>query len=69
MSTHTPIVNGLTYLIHITKSRGFVMGSLEDKDTGEIIFESEFPTYKDAYWALQEFDENAFLERRGHHVS
>ncbi len=45
------------------------MGSLEDKDTGEIIFESEFPTYKDAYWALQEFDENAFLERRGHHVS
>lgn len=42
------------------------MGSLTEKDTGEIVFEGEFPTYKDAYWALQELDENVFMERRGH---
>lgn len=66
MRTHTPIVNGLVYLINISQQRGFVMGSLTEKDTGEIVFESEFPTYKDAYWALQELDENVFMERRGH---
>jgi len=49
------------YLIRITPQRGSgVLGTLEDKDTGEIVFESEFPSYKDAYWALMEMDSSEF---------
>lgn len=49
------------YLIRITPQRGSgVLGTLEDKATGEIVFESEFPSYKDAYWALMEMDSSEF---------
>ena len=58
---HTPLLNGLVYHIRITPQRGSgVLGTLEDKATGEIFFESEFPSYKDAYWVLMEMDGNDF---------
>jgi hypothetical protein len=57
-----PLLNGLVYYIRITAQRGSgVLGTLEEKDTGEIVFESDFPSYKDAYWALMEMDGNEFL--------
>jgi hypothetical protein len=59
---HQPLLNGLVYLLRITDVRGSeVLGALEEKDTGEIVFESMFPSYKDAYWALMEMDGNEFL--------
>jgi hypothetical protein len=59
---HQPLLNGLVYLIRITPVRGSeVLGTLGDKATGEIVFESMFPSYKDAYWALMEMDGNEFL--------
>ena len=59
---HQPLLNGLVYLIRITPVRGSeAMGALENKATGEIVFESMFPSYKDAYWALMEMDGNEFL--------
>lgn len=62
---HQPLINGLVYLIHISQRRGSVLGLLEDKETGEFLFESEFPSYKDAYWALKEMDANEFLGSGG----
>ena len=57
---NVPVLQGLTYLIRISPMRGqAVIGTLEDG--GTIIFESEFPCYKDAYWALTEMDSNDFL--------
>ena len=62
---HQPLLNGLVYLIRITPQRGSaVLGFLEDKETGEIVFESDFPSYKDAYWALMEMDSNEFLTQQ-----
>jgi hypothetical protein len=59
---HQPLLNGLVYLLRITDVRGSgVLGTLEEKATGEIVFESDFPCYKDAYWALMEIDANEFL--------
>jgi len=59
---HQPLLNGLVYLIRITPQRGSaVLGFLEDKETGEIVFESDFPSYKDAYWALMEMDSSDFV--------
>lgn len=59
---HTPIVGGLIYLIRILPKRGgSVIGLLEED--GEIIFEDEFPSYKDAYWALMHIDRQEFLSR------
>ena len=59
---HQPLLNGLVYLVRIVPVRGSdVLGTLEEKDTGEVIFESVFPSYKDAYWALMEMDGNEFL--------
>ena len=55
-----PLLQGLVYMIRITSYRGgFVVGTLEEG--GSVIFESEFPCYKDAYWALMEMDGNAYL--------
>jgi len=49
-------------MVRITPQRGsYVLGTLEDKKTGEIVFESEFPSYKDAYWTLMEMDSNYYL--------
>lgn len=60
MKRHTPIISGLVYLIRITPQRGSgVLGTLELG--GEVVFESQFPTYKDAYWTLLEMDGNDFL--------
>ena len=59
---HQPLLNGLVYFIRITPLRGSgVTGTLEDKQSGDIVFESEFPSYKDAYWALMEMDTNDFV--------
>lgn len=59
---HQPLLNGLVYFIRITGQRGAsVLGFLEDKETGEIVFESPFPSYKDAYYALMEMDSNDYL--------
>lgn len=61
---HQPLLNGLVYLIRITGQRGSsVIGFLEDKESGEIYFESEFPSYTDAYWALMEMDSNDYLSK------
>lgn len=55
-----PLLQGLRYMIRITPYRGgYVVGTLEDG--GSVVFESEFPCYKDAYWALMEMDGNEFL--------
>lgn len=63
MGNHIPLLRGLTYAIRITPMRGgTVIGALEEE--GEIVFESHFPSYKDAYWALMEMDGNDFLNRR-----
>lgn len=67
MRTETPVVQGLMYILRFTRQRGgWFIGQLEED--GEIVFESEFPSYKDAYWALKELDENVFMER-GDYVS
>lgn len=56
---HVPLLQGLVYRIRITPLRGgAVVGTLEDEDS--TVFESEFPCYKDAYWALMELDSNAY---------
>ena len=58
---HIPILSGLIYTIRITPQRGsWVLGTLEAG--GEVVFESEFPSYKDAYWALMEMDSKEFEE-------
>lgn len=65
---HTPIVGGLVYLIRITPKRGgSVFGSLEED--GEIVFDCEFDSYKDAYWALITMDSQEFLARKENTVS
>ena len=57
---HVPVLQGLKYLIRISPMRGrSVIGTLEDG--GTVVFESEFPCYKDAYWALMEMDSNDYL--------
>ena len=59
---HQPLLNGLVYLVRIAPVRGSdVLGTLEENDTGKVVFESVFPSYKDAYWALMEIDGNEFL--------
>ena len=59
---HQPLLNGLVFLIRITPQRGSgVLGTLEDNTTGEVVFESDFPSYRDAYWALMEMDGNEYL--------
>lgn len=64
MSKHTPVVNGLSFLVRITERRGLpVLGQLQDKQTGEIVFEEDFPSYRDAYWVLKELDENDYLAK------
>lgn len=60
---HVPVLQGLVYLIRISPLRGqAVIGFLEDGDT--VVFESEFPCYKDAYWTLMEMDSNDFLSNQ-----
>lgn len=64
MANHVKLLNGLEFSIRIHEIRGSggaCMGLLVDKDTGEVVFESEFPSYKDAYWTLMDFDANAWL--------
>lgn len=57
-----PVINGLVYLWEIEKRRGFVIGRLVTKpEPREVVFESEFPTYSDAYLALKDMDGNEFL--------
>lgn len=61
---HVNLLNGLEFLIGIEPLRGSggaVVGTLYDKDTREAVFESDFPTYKDAYWTMMELDANAWL--------
>lgn len=59
---HTPLLNGLVFHIRITAQRGSgFVGVLEEKATGEVVFESDFPSYRDAYWALMEMDGNEYL--------
>jgi len=61
MSTNVPVLQGLAFLIRIVPQRGAgVLGILEED--GQIVFESEFPSYKDAYWALMEMDGYEFLK-------
>lgn len=59
---HVSVLQGLSYIIRITPMHGgYVIGTLE---SGEgIQFESEFPSYKDAYWALMEMDSNEFTQQ------
>ena len=58
---HVPVLGGMVYLIRITPQRGSgVLGTLEVND--EVVFESYFPSYKDAYWALMEMDSNEYQE-------
>lgn len=58
---HVPVLSGLVYLIRITPQRGSsVLGTLELG--GEVVFESNFPSYKDAYWALMGMDGHEFVE-------
>lgn len=58
---HVPLLGGMVYQIRITPQRGFgVLGTLEAD--GEVVFESHFPSYKDAYWVLMEMDSNEYLE-------
>ena len=60
MSQHIPYLRGLAFHIRITPRRGAgVIGTLEDN--GDVVFESEFPSYKDAYWALMDMDCQAFV--------
>jgi hypothetical protein len=62
MGNHVPVLRGLTFAMRIEPLRGGgVIGSLEDR--GTIVFESEFPCYKDAYWALMDMDAQEFLEQ------
>jgi hypothetical protein len=68
MPNHVELLNGMEFHIRITPMRdsgGAVMGLLADKETDETVFESEFPTYKDAYWVLMELDANAWLGADG----
>lgn len=67
MATHYPLIQGLVHLIRINRIRGQGFCGQLELD-GEIVFESEFPSYKDAYWALKEIDANVFMER-GDYVS
>jgi hypothetical protein len=63
---HQPLLNGLVFFVRIVPQRGCgVLGTLEDKETGEVIFESLFPSYKDAYWALMEMDSREFISLKG----
>lgn len=62
MTTHTPIIGGMAYTIHFEQKRGgSVIGSLEEE--GEIVFESVFPSYRDAYDVLMEMDLAEFVSR------
>lgn len=64
MGKHADRLNGLEFSIRIDEMRGChgaCVGQLVDKDTCEVVFESEFPSYKDAYWALMEMDGDAWL--------
>ena len=64
MTKHVDLLNGLIYFIRITPLRGWRgahLGELVDKDTDEVVFESDFPCYKDAYQALMEMDGNSWL--------
>lgn len=65
---HSPVIGGLVYLIRILPNRGgSVFGSLEED--GEIVFDYEFDSYKDAYWALMSMDGQEFLLRSENTVS
>ena len=56
---HVPLLQGLVYKIRITPMRGgAVIGTLEEE--GDFVFESLFPSYQDAYWALMEMDSTEF---------
>lgn len=62
MPTYTPLLNGLSFTVRITRRRGLpFLGQLEDKETGEVVFEDEFPSYRDAYWSLMEMDGLEYL--------
>jgi hypothetical protein len=64
MSKHVNQLSGLEFLIQIDQIRGSggaCLGSLVDRETEEIVFESDFPSYGDAYRALMEMDANAWL--------
>lgn len=63
MAVHAPLLNGLVYFIRITKKprKQEFLGTLEDKATGESIFDDVFPSYKDAYWALMDIDKREYV--------
>lgn len=66
--SHTSILGGLVYTIRILPRRGgSVFGFLEEN--GEPVFECEFDSYKDAYWALMDMDGQEFLMRKENTVS
>jgi hypothetical protein len=72
MGKHVGILNGLEFLIRISPMRGSGgahMGELVDKETDEVVFESDFPSYGDAYHALMEMDTNSWLSVRESPVS
>ena len=68
MSKHVGIINGMDFLIRISPMRGCGgahTGELVDKETRDVVFESDFPSYKDAYNALMEMDANSWLGAEG----
>ena len=63
MATHTPIINGMVFLLRfspIRDSRGAYMGEMVDKETDEQVFVDVFPSYADAYRELRKMDEGAW---------
>lgn len=57
---HVPLLQGLVFRIHITPIGGTaVIGRLEEE--GDFVFESEFESYRDAYWVLMKLDGNEYI--------
>lgn len=59
---HSPLINGMVYLLRFSPMRdaGAFFGELVDKETGEQVFADIFPSYKDAYWELLKMDESSW---------
>jgi len=63
MATHTPLINGMVFLLRFTPirdSRGGYTGEMLDKEADEQVFVDVFPSYADAYRELRKMDEGAW---------